>query len=494
MSNGKSLQYASDFVSFLNNTPTPYHAVDNIKKSLISANFKELSEKTNWRGQVKKGGSYFVTRNGSSIIAFTVGKKWLPGNGMAIIGAHTDSPTLRVKPISKSSSNGYIQVRCETYGGGLFHTYFDRSLSVAGRVLLTKDGKTFPKLVKIDKPIIQIPTLAIHLDRSVNEKFQFNKETKLLPIAGLEKPESEKNEKKSGCCGGSDLTESEFQALDSVVKRHSPELLNVVAEAAGAQISEIEDFELILYDHNKSTLGGISDEFVFSGRLDNLTSCFCGTEAIIKLASTLDDEPCIRLLAMFDHEEIGSKSAQGADSNFIPSVVDRLASLTGNEASEEPLSVTAGNTNSYLYETAAKSFFLSSDMAHAVHPNYQDNYETNHKPKINGGPVIKVNANQRYMTNSPGVVLIKKCAEKAKVSLQLFVVRNDSPCGSTIGPIVCSKLGIRCLDIGNPQLSMHSIRETGGSHDVAELINLFESYFENYAALQQNIVIDGYNA
>lgn len=498
----KSLQYANEFVSFLNSSPTPYHAVDTIKKSLVKANFKELSEKTNWKGQVKKGGSYFVTRNGSSLIAFTVGQKWVPGNGVSIIGAHTDSPTLRVKPVSKLISNGYIQVKCETYGGGIFHSYFDRTFSIAGRLFITKNGKTFPKLVKVDKPILQIPTLAIHLDRSVNTKFEFNKETKLVPIAGLEdsssaaegngKKEAAGEEKEHSCCGGSDLSDDEFHALDSVVKRHSPQLLDVIAQEAGVEVSEIEDFELILYDNNKSTLGGINNEFVFSGRLDNLTSCFCGTEAIIKASTeeSLASEPSIRLLALFDHEEIGSQSAQGADSNFIPAVLDRLTSLTGNEASSSGSNI---SHDSYLYESSAKSFFLSSDMAHGVHPNYAENYEGNHKPKLNGGPVIKVNANQRYVTNSPGIVLLKRVAEKAKVLLQLFVVRNDSPCGSTIGPIVCSKLGIRALDIGNPQLSMHSIRETGGSHDVEKLISLFQSYYENYSEAQDSIVVDGFS-
>lgn len=479
----RSVQYANEFVSFLNSSPTPYHAVDTIKKSLLKANFSELSEKTNWKGQVKKGGSYFVTRNGSSIIAFSVGQKWIPGNGIAIVGAHTDSPTLRIKPVSKSVSNGYIQVKCETYGGGIFHSYFDRSFSVAGRLLVTQNGKTFSKLVRVDKPILQIPTLAIHLDRSVNTQFEYNKETKLVPIAGLEDLNSKEKEH---TCGESDLSDEEFHALDSCVKRHSPELLDVIAKEAGVEVSEIEDFELIVFDHNKPTLGGLNDEFIFSGRLDNLTSCFCGTEAIINSSKDLDNESGIRLLAMFDHEEIGSKSAQGADSNFIPSVLDRLAPLSGNEAS-----TSSGNVshNSFLYETAAKSFFLSSDMAHGVHPNYVENYEGNHKPKLNQGPVIKVNANQRYVTNSPGIVLIKQCAEKAKVPLQLFVVRNDSPCGSTIGPIVCSKLGIRALDIGNPQLSMHSIRETGGSADVEKLINLFESYFEHYTAIEETITV-----
>lgn len=472
---------AQDFVNFLNASPTPYHAVDTIKSRLIGAGFRELLEATNWRGQVKKGGNYFVTRNGLSIVAFSVGHKWVPGNGMAIIGGHCDSPTLRVKPVSKQVSNGYIQVRCETYGGGIFHTYFDRTLSVAGRLLVKEGLKVVSKLVKVDKPILQIPTLAIHLDRSVNTKFEFNKETKLVPIGGLAP-------KKSLSCCESDLTPSESQALDLVVQRHSPELIGVVADAAGVTPEDIEDFELVLFDTNKSTLGGLNNEFVFSGRLDNLTTCFCSTEALVSCSTpeSLANEPGMRVLALFDHEEIGSQSAQGADLNFIPAVIDRLSQLTGNETGPEPVTHASG---SYLYETSAKSFFLSLDMAHGVHPNYASNYEDNHKPKLNAGPVIKVNANQRYVTNSPGIVLIKKCAEKAKVPLQLFVVRNDSPCGLTIGPIVCLKLGIRALDIGNPQLSMHSIRETGGLEDVELLVRLFGAYWEEYSEESQKIVV-----
>ncbi|ODV62304.1 aspartyl aminopeptidase [Ascoidea rubescens DSM 1968] len=489
--------YANEFVSFLNASTSPYLAVESIKKLLLSSNFTEISERSNWSTKVKKGQSYFVTRNGSSIIAFTVGANWKPGNSFSIVGCHTDSPTLRIKPISSNSSNGYIQVGVECYGGGIFHTFFDRSYGISGRVMINSNDKLIPKIIQINKPILNIPTLAIHLDRAVNQKFEFNKETHLLPIAGLENKaetldqtknsnNSKQDETSQGGCSDHEqgkLSDEEFHSLQTMVQRHNKLLIDLIAKECGCEVSAIEDFELILHDTNPSTIGGINDEFIFSGRLDNLTSCFCGSQALVRASKNIENESGIRLLACFDHEEIGSQSAQGADSNFIPAVVDRLSSILGT--GEESII----NKN-HLYQSAAKSFFLSSDMAHGVHPNYALNYESKHKPGLNKGPVIKINANQRYATNSPGILLVKKCAELVKVPLQLFVVRNDSPCGSTIGPIVCSKLGIRCLDIGNPQLSMHSIRETCGTDDVASLVLLFESFWENFSRLEPTILVD----
>ena len=228
-----------------------------------------------------------------------------------------------------------------------------------------------------------------------------------------------------------------------------------------------------------------NDEFVFSGRLDNLTSCLTSMHGLTLAADTeIDRESGIRLMACFDHEEIGSSSAQGADSNFLPNILERLSILKGDGSDQtKPL------FHSAILETSAKSFFLSSDVAHAVHPNYANKYESQHKPLLGGGPVIKINANQRYMTNSPGLVLVKRLAEAAKVPLQLFVVANDSPCGSTIGPILASKTGIRTLDLGNPVLSMHSIRETGGSADLEFQIKLFKEFFERYTSIESEIVV-----
>ncbi len=478
-----ALSYANDFLSFINASPTPYHAVQNVKQLLKTKGFTELSEHEQWAGKIIKGNKYFVTRNGSSIISFTVGGKWEPGNGVSIVGAHTDSPTLRIKPNSKKTAAGYLQVGVEVYGGGIWHSWFDRDLSVAGRVLVKdkESGKISPKLCKIERPILRIPTLAIHLDREVNTKFVFNKESQLYPIAGLAESILNNNKGKE-----EPENEDEFHALAKITDRHNPHLLDVIADDIGVSVPEIEDFELVLYDTQPSQLGGLSQEFIFSPRLDNLTSCYTAITGLVQSTSNLDKDNGIQLVCLFDHEEIGSASAQGADSSFLPDILERIVTLKG-EYNDDPYHPVP---ESFVKQTIQKSLLVSSDMAHGVHPNYVSNYESNHQPQLNKGPVIKINANQRYATNSPGIILLKEVAEKVKVPLQLFVVKNDSPCGSTIGPIIASKLGLRTIDIGAPQLSMHSIRETCGSHDIELSIKLFQSFFESYSSLHDNFIVD----
>ncbi|KAA8916402.1 hypothetical protein TRICI_001446 [Trichomonascus ciferrii] len=469
---------ASEFLSYVNASPSPYHAVQTTKKMLVSAGFKEINERENWESKLEKGSKYFVTRNGSSIIAFGIGAKWAPGNGISIVGAHTDSPTFRVKPKSKKTNAGYHQVGIETYGGGLWHTWFDRDLSVAGRVYIKEQERYVPKLIKVDKPILRIPTLAIHLDREVNNKLEFNKETHLTPILGL--AEQQLNGDKA--TNNEEGSENDFSSFESIDQRHEPEFLKLIAQEAGvSSVSDIQDFELVLYDTQKSVVGGLKDEFIYSPRLDNLCSSYCAIQGLINSvedSNSLENETGIRMACLFDHEEIGSASAQGADSNMILAMVNRLATFGGQSTLSTP------------YETYSKSFLVSADMAHAVHPNYEAKHESNHRPQMNKGPTIKINANQRYATNSPGNVLLKAVADKAKVPLQMFVVRNDSPCGSTIGPILASKTGIRTLDIGNAQLSMHSAREICGSHDVDYAVDLFDSFYQNYSQLEEQILVD----
>ncbi|KAI3406780.2 hypothetical protein KGF56_000385 [Candida oxycetoniae] len=497
-----ALKYAQDFVDFVNESPTPYHAVDSVKKMLVNEGFEEIVERNNWSKSYKlaKNGKYFVTRNGSSIIAFTVGGKYENGNGIAIVGAHTDSPCLRIKPISKRTSEGFITIGVEQYGGLIAHTWFDRDLSVAGRVYVNEEGQFVPKLLKIDKPLLRIPTLAIHLNREVNTKFEFNKETKLVPIAGqtaLDKNENENGKKTAATEGGNkhscsddpnlQMTQEQFESVRNVISRHNKSLIELIAKELNVEPSQIEDFELLLFDHQKSVIGGLNDEFIFSPRLDNLTSCFAATQGLIESVDQLPNEKGIQMISLFDHEEIGSRSSHGADSSFLPDIIQRLAKINFNNVKEKE---SGSGSVDFFHEIVSKSFLLSSDMAHGIHPNYGEAYESQHRPQVNMGPVIKINANQRYATNSPGIVLIKKVADRAKVPLQLFVVRNDSPCGSTIGPLLSSKLGIRTLDLGNPQLSMHSIRETGGTYDVIKLMDLFKSYFENYVDLDSKILCD----
>jgi aspartyl aminopeptidase len=337
------------------------------------------------------------------------------------------------------------------------------------------------------------------------EAFSFNRETQLLPICGLVTSELQGEQS-----GGDDGKDSGFEPFQSTAERHHPQFINLLARELSVDAKDIIDFELLLYDTQKSCLGGLNDEFIFGSRLDNLVMSFCATEALIRSVSdenALDDESVIRMAAHFDHEEIGSKTAQGADSNVLPSIIRRL-SLLHTDPAVNPQGVADYNNNdlSTVYEQSlAGSFLISADMAHSVHPNYGSKHESDHRPLLNKGVVIKVNANARYATSSPGIVLLREVARKAAsnsvgsaenkgpangVPLQLFVVRNDSNCGSTIGPFLSALLGARTVDLGNPQLSMHSIRETAGTKDVEYAVRLFAHFYKHYSTLGPRILVD----
>ena len=500
------------------NRSTAYHAVHSAIQRLTKAGFEEIKERDSWSSSLTPGGKYYLTRNGSSIVAFGIGKKWKPGNPIAMIGAHTDSPTLRIKPVSKKTGAGFMQVGVETYGGGIWHTWFDRDLSIAGRAMV-KDGSGnyVQKLVKVDRPILRIPTLAIHLDRSAS--FEPNKETELFPITGLVSAElnrtgskegGQKEDEKISTLEKDNASDQEFRPLQALSDRHHPYVVEIIAEHAGVDVEDLVDFEMVLYDTQKSCIGGINNELIYSARLDNLEMTYCGVEGLIHSLSSpsaLESESCIRLVTCFDHEEIGSTSAHGAASNLLPAVLRRLSVLPGahhdssSDKSFEKIPREADLDIATAYEqTLSTSFLISADMAHSVNPNYTHKYEADHRPEMNKGTVIKINANQRYATNSPGIVLLQEVARRAKpsrdsttsagVPLQLFVIRNDSPCGSTIGPMLSAALGTRTLDLGNPQLSMHSIRECGGAYDVEHAIRLFESYYEHFSELEAKILVD----
>lgn len=353
--------------------------------------------------------------------------------------------------------------------------------------------------------VLRIPTLAIHLDRQ--ETFSFNKETQLFPIAGLVSAELKRKEGAKSEEVAED-TSKDFSALKVTTQRHHEHIVELIAADADVDADDVVDFEVVLYDTQQACLGGLMDEFIFSARLDNLNQTYCATMGLIdslRNKNALDNESSIRLIACFDHEEIGSTTAQGADSSMLPAIIRRLSVLPASafaegSDSEDSYDKTNDPETSTAYEqTLSCSFLLSADMAHSVNPNYSFKYEPDHKPEMNKGPVIKINANARYATNSPGIVLLQEVARKAPkkietdeagVPLQLFVVRNDSSCGSTIGPMLSAALGARTLDIGNPQLSMHSCRETGGADDVHHAIRLFSSFFENYSRLEKTILVD----
>jgi aspartyl aminopeptidase len=359
-------------------------------------------------------------------------------------------------------------------------------------------------IVLMSTIVLRIPTLAIHLDRQ--EKFEFNKETQLFPIAGLVAAELKRQDARKDE-DEPEAVDKPFSPLKTITTRHHPHIVELIAADAGVDAEDVVDFEIVLYDTQKACLGGLTDEFIFSARLDNLNQTYCATQGLIeslKSKNALDDESSIRLIACFDHEEIGSMTAQGAFSMMLPAILRRLSVLPSSsfadDASENSYDKTTEPDTSTAYEqTMSSSFLLSADMAHSVNPNYGGKYESDHRPEMNKGPVIKINANARYATNSPGIVLLQEIARKAAkineedaegVPLQLFVVRNDSSCGSTIGPMLSAHLGARTLDLGNPQLSMHSCRETGGADDVHHAVRLFSSFFQHYSQLEKTILVD----
>ncbi|KAI8896532.1 peptidase M18 [Globomyces pollinis-pini] len=448
-----------EFLRFVDASPSPFHAVESSIQRLVKAGFQEIQEENSW-DNLKPNGKYFFTRNRSAIVSFVIGGKWKQGNGFSIVGAHTDSPCLKVKPRSKRDKLGYKQVGVEIYGGGLWHTWFDRDLSLAGRVLIESNGIFEHKLVKINRPILRIPTLAIHLDRNSGDNFTFNKEVQLTPIL-TEAAAKELNKTK---------TETESD-------RHHPEMLELIAKEMGCEVAQIRDFELCLYDTQPASIGGANDEFIHSARLDNLMMSFCGLTAICETTDeSVKNDDLIRMVTLFDNEEVGSTTAHGADSNLLEVTLRRLSSLA------------VGAVEEGSFERAmVKSMLISADMAHALHPNYPEKHEDNHRPAMNKGVVIKQNANQRYATTSITTHILREAAAIASVKLQEFVVRNDSPCGSTIGPMLSAKLGLRTVDVGNPQWSMHSIRETCGTKDVGDAVLLFKAFFDGLSKIDSKM-------
>ncbi|SAM08509.1 hypothetical protein [Absidia glauca] len=462
-------QEALDLIDYINKSPSPFHATHEAAELLKKAGYQEIKERDSWNnGVLKQQGKYFFTRNGSAIVAFAIGGQYKPGNGFSILGAHTDSPCLKLKPVSKKEKSAYLEVGCQTYGGGIWHTWFDRDLSVAGRVLVEQEDGTFKHtLVKVDRPLLRIPTLAIHLDRTVNDNFKFNKETQLAPILATEV--------KAALSG---ITKEDDVEADA---SHHPLLIRVLADELNTKASQIRDFELALYDTQGSTIGGVCNEFIFSPRLDNLEMSYCSIQALIK-SEHLEQESNIRMVALFDNEEVGSMTAHGADSNLLPTTLQRLANT--QVLGTPDVSPTA------FEEAIHKSILISADMAHAIHPNYADKHEDNHRPQMHKGTVIKINANQRYATTAITTLVMKELAKKHNIPIQEFVVRNDSSCGSTIGPMLSAKIGLRTVDIGNPQLSMHSIREQSGVDDVKHSIQLLWAFFEEFQVLESKIIVD----
>mmetsp|Transcript_18715 Transcript_18715/g.27691 ORF Transcript_18715/g.27691 Transcript_18715/m.27691 type:complete len:505 (+) Transcript_18715:42-1556(+) len=477
------IEFAQEACDFFTNSPDPFHAVANSTTKLDAAGFQALPSRDPFGSSsiiIKPGGKYYYTINQSTLVAFVVGDNYQPeSSGFTILGGHTDSPNLKVKVRSKKSANhGCVQLGVECYGGGLWHTWFDRDLGISGRVLVRrpkKDNENDKKkvvvkqeLVKLQQPVARVSTLCIHLQSPEERKsFHVNKENHTAPIIGTHTILQEGSEE-------------QLNEMSDWQNGHYPILLETIAEELQIDdISDIVDWELNLFDVQPASLGGIRKEFLQSARLDNLATVFCAVQALASHSPANQND--VSLIAMFDHEEVGSQSAHGAGSPVMMEAVTRISeALLGNDHTN--------NNKNHLSATLRQSFLLSVDMAHAVHPNYSNKHESNHAPHLNAGLVIKINSNQRYTTNAVTGYIVREIARRnGNLPIQEFVVRNDCPCGTTIGPIIAERTGIRTVDVGMPQLSMHSCREMMGIEDLTNGYKFFQSYFKDFSSVDAEL-------
>ena len=428
---------------FMNASPVNFFAVETIKKCLTEAGYKE------WKAgepcpEVKSGDKLFSTKNGSAIFAFHIGKKTLAEGGMRIISAHSDSPCFRVKPNAEiKCEGGLVKLNTELYGGAIMSTWMDRPLSLAGRVVLAGESMTEPevRLMRIERPILTIPNLAIHFNRQVNDGVALSKQKDMLPVLTIQQTVSDERGAVSG----------------SILKA-------LISEELGVKVEDILDFDLYLYDTTPAQCVGLHGELIQSGRLDDLSMVHAGVEALLTDADTPEVTKC---LAIFDNEETGSQTKQGAGSPFFASLVQRLVARQ---------SETCASHFEDFAMCVEHSFMVSADNAHAWHPNYNEKYDPTNHPVMGGGPVIKYNASQKYLSDAVGASVFMQACKKAGAPYQTFVNHSDVAGGSTLGNILSSSFPVKGVDMGNPIWGMHSVRETASIQDHENCIKAFAAF------------------
>lgn len=425
----------------LNASTCNFLAVECIRKELEKAGFTPLDAGKNWT--LAPGGRHYVIKNGSAIMAFVVGSENPGDAGFRIISAHSDSPCFKIKPNAEIyGDGGVVSLNVEKYGGGILYTWFDRPLSISGRVMLRTDNPLAPRtrLIDLKRPVAFIPHLAIHFNRAVNEGNPLSVQKDMKPVMGYFSPEEIEKQKNQGGL-----------------------VLMTIAQELGVDVKDILEYELCLYPLEDASLAGIRNEYFQSARIDDLSMAFAALEALVATA----DKPsaATRIMAIFDNEETGSGTKQGAHAPFLRNIMERICVCADSSTSQD------------FFRSIDHSFMISADDAHAWHPNYNEKYDPTNHPVMGGGPVIKINANCKYMTDADGSAVMKALCEKAGVKCQYFVNHSDVAGGSTLGNILTAQLDLRGVDMGCAIWAMHSARETGAVTDQIDTVTLFTTFF-----------------
>jgi aspartyl aminopeptidase len=409
-------------IAFIDGSPSPFHACATAAALLDDGGFERLAETDSWAGG---SGRHYLVRGGS-LAAWSTPPGWAPESGFRVIGAHTDSPNLRIKPRPDTGRGGFRQLGVEVYGSALLNSWLDRDLGLSGRVAIRTDAGPELRLFRDDRPLLRVPQLAIHLDRDVSERgLKLDKQNHLVPLWSTGRP------------------------TDGLFAEY-------LADRVGAATHDVLSWDAMLHDLTPATVAGLDGEFISAPRIDNLASCHAATTALLARAGG-DPGDHATVVCLYDHEEVGSVSSSGADGTFLATMLERIVDGAG------------GDRESF-HRSLAASVCVSADGAHATHPNYVERHEPDHHIALNEGPVLKINANQRYATEASGAAAFALTCAEAEVPVQRFVSRSNLPCGSTIGPVTAARLGLTTIDVGIPQLAMHSARELCGSADPALLV------------------------